>query len=185
MNTGYIKSELTGNEQHFYTTQPVSLQFQHKLSDAVNQGADPICAACAITTFLNWEFPDRGYWDPKELFYRAGGTSEGITFKDILHFLKQKNIIRNYALVHSEMALKTAILLNGPCLGALNIKNSDSCQFWEGNKLVGGHGIAIIGWNRDGFIIRNSWGNDWCNHGNTILPYNRFNMFLEIWTIIA
>lgn len=184
MKFGYVKSKLTGNEDHFYATQPVSLQFQHRLGEAFNQGSDPICAACATTTFLNWNYPKEN-WDPWNLFKLAGGNSQGVSFIDVLSYLKDKKIIRNYALVHSEVALKTAILLNGPCLGALNVLNSNSCKFWDGGRLEGGHGIAIVGWNQDGFIIRNSWGNDWCSQGNTVLPYNRFNMFLEIWTIIA
>lgn len=35
----------------------------------------------------------------------------------------------------------------------------------------GGHAVAIIGYTRDGFIIQNSWGEDWGHKGFALLPY--------------
>ena len=184
MNFGLLKSELTGDEKHFYKSQHVGNQFIHSVGEVINQGEDPICAACAVCTFLNWRFPDK-YWNPWELFENAGGTRDGISFKEILSYLRKKGIIQEYALIHSEQALRTAIRVNGPCLGALNVYNSNNCNFWEGRRLEGGHGISLIGWHDDNFVIRNSWGDRWCNGGNTLLPGNRFNLLQEMWTIIA
>lgn len=182
MNFGLIQSKLTGDEQHFYTTQPVGAQYTCSVGEAYNQGQDPICAACAVSTFLEWNYGKT--FNPWQIYKEAGGNN-GISFKKILAYLKEKGLIKQYALVHSEQALKTAIRVNGPCLGALNVYNSNSCNFWDGGRYEGGHGVSIIGWNNDNFIIRNSWGRDWCKQGNTILPSNRFNLFLEIWTMIA
>lgn len=185
MNFGLLKSELTGDEQHFYTSQPIGQSFSCRIDKVYDQGSDPICAACAACTFLNWRYPEKGYWDPWELFRRVGGTSEGTSFKNILSYLKEKGVIQQYALVHSEQPLKTAIRVNGPCLGALNVYNSDNCNFWDGQRCEGGHGIAITGWNNDNFIIQNSWGTNWCKGGTTVIPGTRFNLFKELWTIIA
>ncbi len=182
---GLIKSNLVGDERHFYTTQPVGQSFSHRIDTVFNQGSDPICAACAVCAFLNWRFPEKGPWDPWELFNRAGGTRAGISFKEILQYLRKKGVIQEYALIHSEQALKTAIRVNGPCLGALNVYDSNSCSFWDGRKLEGGHGISLIGWKGDDFIIQNSWGEGWCKQGVTLLPSNRFNLLQEMWTIIA
>ena len=184
MNFGLLKSELTGDEKHFYKSQPVGQSFSHRIDLTYDQGNDPICAACAVCTFLNWKFPDKR-WDPWELFRKVGGTSEGTSFKNILSYLKEKGIIQQYALIHSEQPLKTAIRINGPCLGALNVYNSRGCNFWDGQRCEGGHGIAITGWKDDDFLIQNSWGTDWCKGGTTILPGNRFNLFKELWTVIA
>jgi hypothetical protein len=184
MNFGLIKSNLVGDERHFYKSQPVGNQFTHSVGEVINQGEDPICAACAVCTFLNWRFPDR-YWNPWALFKSAGGTRDGISFKEILSYLRKKGIIQEYALIHSEQALRTAIRVNGPCLGALNVYNSNNCDFWDGKRLEGGHGISLIGWHNDDFVIRNSWGDKWCKGGNTSLPGNRFNLLQEMWTIIA
>lgn len=184
MKFGLLKSELTGDEKHFYTSQPVGSKFTHSVGEVINQEEDPICAACAVCTFLNWRFPDK-YWNPQEIFKSAGGTQDGISFKEILSYLRKKGIIQEYALIHSEQALRTAIRVNGPCLGALNVYNSNNCNFWDGEKSEGGHGISLIGWHNDDFIIRNSWGDKWCKGGNTSLPGNRFNLLKEMWTIIA
>ena len=184
MNFGLIKSELTGDEQHFYTSQPIGQAFFHKIDEIYDQGSDPICAACAVCTFLNWRYPDKS-WDPWKLFREVGGTSEGISFKKLLAHLREKGVIQQYALIHSEQPLRTAIRINGPCLGALNVYNSNNCDFWEGRRLEGGHGISLTGWKDGDFIIQNSWGDNWCKQGSTFLPYNRFNLLMEMWTIIA
>jgi hypothetical protein len=34
-----------------------------------------------------------------------------------------------------------------------------------------GHAVAIVGYTRDGFIIQNSWGENWGNGGFALLPY--------------
>ena len=58
MNFGLLKSQLTGDEKHFYKTQPVLRSFLYRSGEIYNQGSDPICAACAVCTFLNWRYPD-------------------------------------------------------------------------------------------------------------------------------
>lgn len=35
----------------------------------------------------------------------------------------------------------------------------------------GGHAIAIVGYNEDGFLLQNSWDEDWGTHGYAILTY--------------
>jgi len=36
---------------------------------------------------------------------------------------------------------------------------------------TGGHAFALVGYNRDGFIVQNSWGPEWGFHGFAVLPY--------------
>lgn len=36
----------------------------------------------------------------------------------------------------------------------------------------GGHAFAIVGYNRDGFIVHNSWGGDWGDGGLAVLRYS-------------
>ena len=92
-------------------------------------------------------------------------------------------MIDNYGLVKSDIVLKTAILINGPCVIGLPAYNTTE-YFWKGTGKTQGHAVSIIGWDTTGFIIRNSWGYNWGNLGNTILPYEDFNKALEIWTLI-
>ena len=183
MNYGLLKSKLTGDEHHFYKTQPVDSNFMYSIFDTIDQGKDPICAACAATVFLKWNYnKDFNYYN---LFENAGGTKEGISFIKMLKYLRSKGLIMEYALVHSEQALKTAITVNGPCLAGMSVRDSRRPDFWNGTKQEGMHGVAVIGWNDKGFIIKNSWGEDFGNNGTVILPHERFSEFKEIWTIIA
>jgi hypothetical protein len=44
---------------------------------------------------------------------------------------------------------------------------------WKaGTKPDGGHAFALVGYNADGFIVQNSWGEDWGFHGFALLTYN-------------
>jgi len=46
-------------------------------------------------------------------------------------------------------------------------------------SMLGGHAMSIVGWDDDkitsigrgAFIVRNSWGKDWCEEGYTWYPY--------------
>ncbi len=40
----------------------------------------------------------------------------------------------------------------------------------------GGHAFAIVGYNRDGFIIQNSWGDSWGTGGRAVLEYEDWLM---------
>ena len=51
-------------------------------------------------------------------------------------------------------------------------------------SLLGYHAISIVGYDENGFIIRNSWGKSFCDNGYTTLPYEEFNKLMEAWTII-
>lgn len=45
----------------------------------------------------------------------------------------------------------------------------------------GGHCILLYGWNKDGWLIQNSWGKHWGNGGRAIYPY--FYPVKEFWGI--
>jgi hypothetical protein len=43
---------------------------------------------------------------------------------------------------------------------------------WDNSsKIIGGHAFALVGYNRHGFILQNSWGESWGNLGFAILSY--------------
>lgn len=42
------------------------------------------------------------------------------------------------------------------------------------DEIEGGHAIALVGYNEDGFILQNSWGNNWGLNGFALLTYDDF-----------
>ena len=181
MNYGFVKSKLTGKETEFTSVKTLPEKFRYNLPEVFDQGDQPICSACSTHAFLFWEYHKS--YNLNTLFKYSKPTKEGAELKNVFEYLKKEKLIDDYALIKSYKALQTAILLNGPCIAALPVYN-DSMKFWNGEGLLGGHAIAVVGWNEDGFVIRNSWGAHWGSNGYTILPYDDFNKFIEIWTLI-
>ena len=181
MNFGFIKSELDGTEPVYKISQAVPEEFQYELKDVIDQGDRPICTACSVDTFLSWQYNKN--FDKEEIFKGSDGTENGAQFINVMKYLNSKDLIDSYAVVPSVGVLKTAIYLNGPCVGGLMVKSMNS-DFWNGNQNYGGHAISLIGWTKDSFIIRNSWGKDWGDKGLTYLPFKNFNKLIECWTLI-
>ena len=96
----------------------------------------------------------------------------------------KQHLIKGYAKITSLESLKKSIFLNGPCLGGFPVFNFGP-QFWIPNgEFAGGHAVAIVGYNEEGFIIRNSWGENWGNKGYSIYKYDNWWSHWEIWTTI-
>lgn len=94
---------------------------------------------------------------------------------------------KNYAKIISIIGAKRAIMQNGPLLILLPAYSSRS-KFWlplyKNQESEGGHAVTIIGWTTVGFILRNSWGKDWADHGYTILPFKEFKLAYECWSLV-
>lgn len=41
-----------------------------------------------------------------------------------------------------------------------------------GSEILGGHAFVLVGYNRVGFLVQNSWGTDWGEDGFATLPYD-------------
>ena len=94
--------------------------------------------------------------------------------------------IKSYARINDLDNLKKSLFKNGPCLIAFPTFNYTS-EFWRerpGDSRKGGHAVTVVGYNKDGFIIRNSWGKSWADNGYTIYPYSQWGSHWEIWTTI-
>jgi len=84
--------------------------------------------------------------------------------------------ISNSVLVRSVNDLKTALYLNGPCIFCVAVYGTSSRQMkytrmWAPentyNTVLGYHCMSFVGYNSNGFIIRNSWSIYW-NPQNSI-----------------
>jgi len=94
--------------------------------------------------------------------------------------------IKNYAQISTIEALKKALVKDGVCYICFPVFN-ESPHMWkaaQGETDKGGHAMSVVGFNKKGFIIRNSWGDRWADNGYTIYPYSDWGAHWEIWTTI-
>lgn len=203
-NSGFVPSVIDGSEIIFEAPKNIGLpkQFSYMkyLPTVLNQGSKPICVPCSISAFLNWDLntPTGSKKDNSvdilELFEKGDGQSDGMTFKSAFKVLRNEGVttdkgtvkINRYAKVTAPITLKYALITNGPCVGALPVYNSMTTEFWRGNSkyIEGYHAVAIIGYNEEGFIIRNSWGESYGEDGYYFLKNEDASKFLEVWTMI-
>lgn len=96
------------------------------------------------------------------------------------------HVIKEYAQVTTLAGLKQCLVENGPCHISYPVYNY-SGRFWKqntGDVYIGGHAVCVVGYDTNGFIIRNSWGTNWCDGGYTNYPYSDWGSHWEIWTVI-
>jgi len=95
--------------------------------------------------------------------------------------------IKSYARVYGVKQLKKSLFINGPCLISFPVNNK-GVKMWQKKEgetnSYGGHAMTIVGYNNEGFIIRNSWGKDWGTNGYCIYPYQDWGSHWEIWTTV-
>lgn len=108
---------------------------------------------------------------------------------NILDSIKQEALnykIKSYAQIKTSDSLKRALYINGPCYISFPVYNH-GVRMWKpnyGDKRQGGHAMTVVGYNKDGFIIRNSWGRFWGDRGYTLYPYEDWGSHWECWTTI-
>ena len=202
---GFALSKMDGSEHIFgngepQTSLPKSYSYRRFLPGVLNQGAESICVPCSVSAFLNWRenLKTGSKKDNKinyhEIYDVRTNQGEGMTFKEAFRYLRHHGVssragnlkIKEYALVRSYLDLQGALVMNGPCVGALPVY-SDRPEFWNklaGDSFYGYHAISIVGYNAEGFIIRNSWGTGFGNNGYTTLKYSDFDKLVEVWTIV-
>lgn len=205
-NYGFKQSVIDGTEHTLELPKsldlPVFYSYEEVLPRVIDQGDDPICVPCSISSFLNWREnlshgePIDNKIDLFEIYAQKTNDGEGMTFKEAFHYLRHHGVkskkgvlkIGEYALLRNVIEMKFAILSDGPCFGALPVYNSSN-EFWNRQspyqKLLGYHAIAFVGYTEDGFIIRNSWGINFGENGYTMLSYSDFGKILEAWSVVG
>lgn len=201
---GFKPSVIDGSERIFDASDKVELPekytFRTYMPPVINQGEDSICVPCSVSAYLNWKenLKSGEVKDNKvslfEIYRARENDGEGMTFKDAFKYLKHDGVnskagklkINAYGKINNPLALKYAIVMNGPCFGALPVY-SDDYDFWNkkyGDDLLGYHAISIIGYDEEGFFIRNSWGTSFGDKGYTHIKNCDMSKMLELWTII-
>lgn len=201
---GYVPSVIDGTEKIFGAPVDIKLpeeySYRNFMAPIIDQGALSICVPCSVSAYLNWKenLKDGSSKDNKvalmDIYKSKTTAGEGMTFKDAFHYLRHHGVkadkqnlkIDSYGMVNNILSLKYALVMNGPCVGALRVYNSRP-DFWvkyAGDYFLGGHAISIVGYDKEGFIIRNSWGTQFGDKGYTKIPYEEFGELMEVWTVI-
>ena len=117
---------------------------------------------------LTTKFPYRGtYRAMKEMIAEK---------KDDYAEAAAKSKLINYCRLYSEREIKKALMNQGAVVvGITTFKNNMKTHIEVPTKdsvKSGGHAMCCVGWNKDGWIVQNSWGKTWGDHGKCYLPYD-------------
>jgi len=101
--------------------------------------------------------------------------------------------ILSYAAVEiTKEGLKRALYQNGPVAVGIKVyesfinTGSDGIVQFPSGAYKGGHAVLVIGYNKLGLIVKNSWSTKWGNKGYCIIPWvvwESINMG-EAWSIV-
>lgn len=197
---GYIQSILDGSETKanfgdFHI--PEIFSYQPLMPPIKDQGTESTCVCQTLTGMLDVQKNAKNSIANKsnnfsiyELYdQRSNKPQEGMMIKEALSILRHRGLndekIDNYALVTSIEAAKQAIVSNGPLAIGMMVYNNGTDKYWiNRGDCLGGHCTMLVGYNANGFVMRNSWGTSYGDNGYILLPYNDFEKYcLECWTI--
>jgi len=168
-------------------------------------------AACMKEWQENRDYGYSGYMSPQFVYNnRSNKTTSGMHSRDVMRILNsvgivyeddyvygsttdfspalldmaKNHVISGYAKVDSIEELKSSLKQNGPCLIAFPVYNHGERMWIPDGVRQGGHAMTVVGYDKDGFIIRNSWGPGWGQGGNCVYPYTEWGHHWEIWTTV-
>lgn len=101
--------------------------------------------------------------------------------------------------VSNRIELKQALSINHPVVIGIEVWDSFESDAVANTGIVpipnfqtetnlGGHAVCVVGYNdaKQWFIVKNSWGQSWGDHGYFYLPYGYFNpglgLVMDMWT---
>lgn len=151
----------------------------------MDQGSKPVCVPTSISTMLDAMGYDIEYDINSVYDRRPEPKGEGMQIRDALKILKNdiNDPYFKYYRLRNHLQMKWSIVSNGPCILALPVRSMNN-EFWKGSEDLGGHAVACVGYDEEGFIIQNSWGSGWGLCGMTKLPYDQLKYVIEAWGII-
>lgn len=118
-----------------------------------------------------------------ESVYPYGSTAD---ISPYIYDIAKKYTIKGYAAVNTIDTLKQALIQSGPCYIAVPVYNYGN-RMWkpvQNETMIGGHAMTVVGYNTNGFIIRNTWGSSWNATGYTIFLYEDWGLQWEVWTAV-
>lgn len=213
-STGYGVSKLDGTEHIFgissetndimKNVMPDSFSYRDSMPKIDNQGELPWCVAYSFSAILNCllninkrtDNLDYGIDEEKIYSLRKDKTINGMfpktAFSEAVHrgipieSLNENLHIKGYAWTGTIESMKAALLLNGPLLAGITVRDFDRNDFWRGYGYHGGHAIVISGYDDKtrSLELRNSWGTLYGDKGYYKISYDdALKEFLECWTV--
>jgi len=190
---------------------PEMVDYRKDMLPVRDQTKDGNCLAIAATSVIEWQRKSKEYFSPRFIYDNRKDAHE-LDVQDLILILKTKGVCfeksypigtsgnisdkafreaLNYTIsdckkIKSIDELKAALYLNGLCIICFQIYNRTN-QMWkpiDGNRVIGMHSMCIVGYNSNGFILRNSWGANWGDGGYCVFPYTDWKWQWECWTLI-
>lgn len=86
--------------------------------------------------------------------------------------------INAYARIGSLREIKLSLMFYCGVIASVPMYNTGDSFFIKRrrNRFLGRHAILIVGWDEDGLIFMNSWGDDWGKNGYGKIPYEFINI---------
>ena len=96
---------------------------------------------------------------------------------DRLKIIAENYKITSYARIYNKEDILKCLYENCPVPISVpvynNLKvNQDNVIEQPDGEIEGYHMVILYGWNEEGYLLQNSWGEDWGNNGCAILPYD-------------
>ena len=202
-NSGLELSKIDGSEFIYEDVSqkniPVQFSYMKNLPEVLNQGSDPICVPCSISAYLEYKLAlssgkkTNSKFKLFDIFNSRTTEGEGMTCKEAFKYVmntgaKYKDGLvkfSKYFMITNVFALRHAIYSNGPCVLVLPVYDTEVDKFWKKSfEFQGYHAVSVIGYDPNGFIIRNSWGDSYGNDGYCYITNEEINCAKEIWTMI-
>lgn len=187
---GFIESGVNPNDA-IYAAPKIELPKSYELKEQLrvyDQGNKGSCVSCTVAEMFNFYCKSKGRESGIGFEYlydqRSDKTIDGMMPREAFEILKRESRIDLFARVTSLDALKKSVLVNGAALIAMNVFSYND-DFWDGDEFMGGHAVAVVGYDETGLIIKNSWGGTYGRGGYYTLPYGSFNKVREAWTLLG
>lgn len=189
---GLCKSDMSGVpvfSQVSCNRLPEKYDISSKTRPVIDQGSQNICASICVGDAVTWNARQKGnnitihtdYFFKK----RKDKSVDGMTIKEALEIASKDFGIKKWGKIQDKDFLKHAIIANGPVILGMPYYGGEP-YFWRNTgSLIGYHAVVATGYDKDGIIIKNSWGWGFGNQGFVTIPYSDWNSVIEVWTIIC
>ena len=195
-NSGFVESDLTGistfNPLVTPVGQPRQYSIQNQIEKPHDQGNRGICVSVCVTDMCKYLYKglNKPWVRSLDYFYnsRKDTSVDGMSPREAFDRALNDRCIKSFAFLRNVLAIKHCILANGPVMLCMPVYNSLRTNFWDyevGDSLEGHHAVTVVGYNVEGFILRNSWGLSYGNKGYSVFPYTALGKVKEAWTVFS